>query len=43
MDIYGCTEGWLVIFDRRAGIKWEDKIYTKKESVDGKTITLIGV
>jgi hypothetical protein len=42
MDTYGCTEGWLVIFDRRAKSKWEDKIYMRKETVEGKTITVVG-
>ena len=26
MDIFGCTQGWLAIFDRRPNIRWEDKI-----------------
>jgi hypothetical protein len=43
MDTCGCTEGWLVIFDRRPSVKWEDKIYMKKETVDSKTVTVIGV
>jgi type II secretory pathway predicted ATPase ExeA len=43
MDIHNCTEGWLVVFDRRTNINWDDKIYTKKESSDGKTITIVGV
>jgi hypothetical protein len=43
MDTYGCSEGWLVVFDRRQDVKWDDKIYIKKESIDGKTITVIGI
>jgi hypothetical protein len=43
MDIHGCSEGWLLVFDRRQLIKWEDKIYMKKETVDGKTVTVVGV
>jgi hypothetical protein len=42
MDACGCSEGWLVVFDHRTEVKWEDKIYTKKETVDGKTITVTG-
>jgi AAA+ ATPase superfamily predicted ATPase len=42
MDLHGCTEGWLVLFDRRPDVKWEEKIYTRKETVDGKTITIVG-
>jgi hypothetical protein len=43
MDIYGCSEGWLAIFDRRDGLKWDDKIYMEKKTVDGKTITIVGL
>jgi hypothetical protein len=43
MDLHGCNESWLVIFDRRTTVKWEDKLYFKKKTVDGKTITLVGV
>jgi Holliday junction resolvase len=43
MDTCGCSEGWLVVFDRRQNIKWQDKIYVKKETVNGKTITTVGV
>jgi hypothetical protein len=42
MDTLGCDEGWLVVFDRRETIKWKSKIYTKKETVNGKSITIIG-
>jgi hypothetical protein len=43
MDTCGCSEGWLVVFDRRPNIKWTDKIYMTKETMDGKTITVVGV
>jgi hypothetical protein len=43
MDVYGCREGWLALFDRRPNVKWDDKIYTKKENPDGKTITVVGL
>jgi type II secretory pathway predicted ATPase ExeA len=43
MDIYGCSEGWLAIFDRRVRVKWEDKIFMKKETINGKTITIVGL
>jgi Holliday junction resolvase len=43
MDVFGCNEGWLVIFDRRKTVKWADKLYIKKELVNGKTITIVGV
>jgi Holliday junction resolvase len=43
MDSFGCSEGWLVIFDRQPDISWEEKIFVKKETLDGKTVTIIGL
>jgi hypothetical protein len=43
MDTYGCSEGWLAIFDRDLEAKWDDKIYMRKEDVEGKTITIVGL
>jgi hypothetical protein len=42
MNRFNCNEGWLVVFDLRSTVKWEDKLYMKKETVDGKTITIVG-
>jgi hypothetical protein len=42
MDVFDCSEGWLVIFDQRPDIDWDDKIYLKKETINGKTVTIIG-
>jgi predicted nucleic-acid-binding protein len=43
MDLHCCNEGWLVAFDRRTTVKWEDKLYFKKETIAGKTVTVVGV
>jgi hypothetical protein len=43
MDVYGSTDGWLLLFDRRPDRKWDDKIYMKKETVDGKTVAVVGL
>jgi hypothetical protein len=43
MDTYGCTEGWLALFDCRTKTKWNDKIHIRKETVDGKTVTVVGL
>jgi hypothetical protein len=43
MDLHGCNEGWMVVFDRRTTVKWDDKLYVKKETVNGKTVTVVGV
>jgi len=43
MDTFGCNEGWLAVFDRRPKTAWGKKIYVKKETVDGKTVTIVGL
>ncbi|MDR0667679.1 MAG: ATP-binding protein, partial [Prevotellaceae bacterium] len=43
MDACGCAEGWLLLFDHRPDVKWDDKIYTKKANPNGKTITVVGL
>jgi len=43
MDNIGSMEGWLAVFDRRPNIDWEEKIYIKKEIVEGKTVTIVGL
>jgi hypothetical protein len=42
MNSFNCNEGWMVLFDPRSNIKWEDKLYMKKKIVDGKTVTVVG-
>ena len=42
MDRVDENRGWLVIFDRDAATPWEEKIYMRTETVDGKEITLAG-
>ena len=43
MDTFGCIEGWLAVFDQRPNIDWDKKIFLKKETADGKTVTVIGL
>jgi hypothetical protein len=43
MDTLGCKEGWLAVFDRRTTVKWDKKLFMKKETIDGKTITIVGL
>ena len=43
MDSFGCEEGWLAIFDQRPNLEWNEKIYMKKETVTGKTVTVVGL
>jgi hypothetical protein len=42
MDTLGCTQGWLVIFDQRKNVAWDKKIFMKKVTVEGKSVTVVG-
>ncbi|MDG4594593.1 MAG: AAA family ATPase [Candidatus Contendobacter sp.] len=43
LDRCGAGEGHLVIFDRTPGKPWEDKLFTRREMVKGRTITVWGM
>jgi hypothetical protein len=43
MDAYGGDEGWLAVVDCRPDVKWDDKLYMKKDTVDGKTVAVVGL
>jgi hypothetical protein len=43
MDKSGADEGHLVIFDRREGRKWEDKIFQKEAESEGKVVKVWGM
>ncbi|MEM7495615.1 MAG: ATP-binding protein [Myxococcota bacterium] len=44
MDTRGATEGHLVLFDRREGKSWDERIWVKHEQApDGKGITVWGL
>ena len=36
-------QGWMAIFDDDASKYWDEKIYTRDDVVDGKTIHFIGL
>ncbi|MEA1911534.1 MAG: AAA-like domain-containing protein [Spirochaetota bacterium] len=42
MDLVGTNSGWLVIFDRDENLSWDDKIYSRKETIKDKTVYIIG-
>jgi len=42
MDTLDCNEGWLVAFDRDNEKLWDEKIYQKREVVEGKTVNVFG-
>jgi hypothetical protein len=43
MDISNATEGHLVIFDRRPGRSWSEKVYHQSKTFGNKTIMVWGV
>ena len=42
LDHLNLREGWLVLFDRRKSVSWEQKLFLRDESVEGKTIHVVG-
>ena len=42
LDAVGVEHGWLLIFDQRAGQRWEDRLWADARIVDGKTVYLRG-
>jgi hypothetical protein len=42
MDKVGSDVGWLVIFDRDAGKSWDEKIYTRMETVGERKVAVVG-
>jgi hypothetical protein len=42
MDKCGSDTGWLVIFDRDKEKSWDEKIYMKEETVNGKRVVIAG-
>jgi hypothetical protein len=43
LDRCGAEEGHLVIFDRRPGRRWEEKLFMQQESMQGKLIRIWGM
>ena len=43
LDALKLTEGWMPIFDKSKTKTWDEKIYTRDEVLDGKTIHVLGL
>ena len=43
LDSLGLAEGWMPIFEKSRDKSWDEKIYSRDEIVDGKTIHVIGL
>jgi hypothetical protein len=35
-------DGWLVLFDLRKEVAWEDKLFVREVEHDGKVIRVVG-
>ena len=42
MERLGCSEGWLVVFDRRVEVPWQEKIFWRQERFNEQTIYSVG-
>lgn len=42
LDTAGLTEGWLVLFDLRSTLPWEQRLTTRTVESHGKRITIVG-
>ena len=43
LDTLKLTEGWMPIFDKSKTKTWDEKIYTRDETFNGKTIHVLGL
>jgi hypothetical protein len=42
MDKCGVSEGSIIIFDKRAGKSWDERIFIKEEQLEDKKVTVFG-
>ena len=42
LDGVGAKEGWLLLFDQRPGLSWEDRLTAEDVEVDGKLVRVRG-
>ncbi|MBM4369853.1 MAG: ATP-binding protein, partial [Deltaproteobacteria bacterium] len=42
LDRLGETEGWLLVFDQRPGISWDERMWSRDVVAGGKTLRLRG-
>ena len=43
LDELGLSEGWMPVFDKSKDKSWDEKIYTRDEVFNGKTIHVVGL
>ena len=43
LDRLGLPEGWMAVFDEDKAKPWDEKLYVRDETVEGKTLHIIGL
>ena len=43
LNTLGLSEGWMAVFDEDKEKSWDEKIYTRDEVFDGKTLHIVGL
>ena len=43
LDRLGLVEGWMPVFDPDKSKPWDEKLYNRTLSLDGKTLHLVGL
>ena len=43
LDTLGLAEGWMAVFDVDSAKSWDEKIFIRDETFDGKTIHVVGL
>ncbi len=42
MERLGCDEGWLIVFDTRKTVSWEEKLFWQTDTINGKMVHTVG-
>ena len=43
LDSLGLAEGWMPVFDDDPAKPWDERLFTRAETFDGKTIHVVGL
>ena len=43
VSIVNNSSGWMPVFDDDAGKPWDERLFTRDEAFDGKTIHVVGL
>lgn len=43
LDTVGVHEGWLLLFDQRPGLTWDERLWRAEHVEDGRTVRIVGL